>query len=61
MNMTAGQRLKGGRTFEMSNNRLGCAECCNGDRCDDISHYDRSSCPYCLGTGEVAPHDQEAG
>lgn len=28
-----------------------CAECCNGDRCDDPTHYDRSRCPHCRGTG----------
>ena len=31
-----------------------CAECCNGDRCDDPSHYDRTSkpgCPHCWNTG----------
>jgi hypothetical protein len=30
-----------------------CDHCCNGDRCDDRSHYDRARCPYCLGTGEA--------
>lgn len=28
-----------------------CAECCNGDRCDDPTHYDRTKCPHCKGTG----------
>ncbi len=31
-----------------------CAHCCNGDRCDDPTHYDRTSkrgCPHCLSTG----------
>lgn len=31
-----------------------CSECCNGDRCDDPTHYDRGSkpgCPHCLNTG----------
>lgn len=28
-----------------------CAECCNGDRCDDPSHFDRKDCPHCKGTG----------
>lgn len=31
-----------------------CAECCNGDRCDDPTHYDRTSklgCPHCWNTG----------
>lgn len=28
-----------------------CDECCNGDRCDDPSHYSREHCPHCKGTG----------
>jgi hypothetical protein len=31
-----------------------CSECCNGDRCDDPTHYDRTSkpgCPHCWNTG----------
>jgi protein gp37 len=28
-----------------------CNHCCNGDRCDDRSHYDRKCCPHCRGTG----------
>ena len=28
-----------------------CNHCCNGDRCDDNTHVDRSKCPYCKGTG----------
>lgn len=41
-----------GRTFERSGQYgLGCAECCNGDRCDDPTHFSRESCPFCLGTG----------
>jgi hypothetical protein len=44
----------GGRTFTRSDGSLGCAECCNGDRCDDPSHFHRDSCPFCLGTGEPA-------
>lgn len=43
-----------GRTFERSTGTLGCAECCNGDRCDDPSHFNRDSCPFCLGTGTNA-------
>lgn len=30
-----------------------CDHCCNGDRCDDPSHYERKRCPYCLGTGKA--------
>ena len=51
---TLSDRRSDGRTFERSNSTAGCAECCNGDRCDDMSHYDRQSCPFCLGTGEPA-------
>lgn len=29
-----------------------CDHCCNGDRCDDPSHYERSRCPFCRGTGQ---------
>lgn len=43
-----------GRTFESSTGRLMCDECCNGDRCDDPSHFSRESCPYCLGSGTNA-------
>lgn len=32
---------------------FGCSECCNGDRCDDPTHYDRRNCPYCKGTGRI--------
>lgn len=28
-----------------------CNECCNGDRCDDPSHFERQFCPHCKGTG----------
>ena len=28
-----------------------CDECCNGDRCDDPTHYERKYCPHCKGTG----------
>lgn len=30
----------------------GCDECCNGDRCDDPTHRNISSCHACLGTGQ---------
>lgn len=30
-----------------------CNECCNGDRCDDSSHHERSKCPHCKGTGNA--------
>jgi len=41
------------RTFERSDGTLGCAHCCNKDRCDDASHLLRSECPYCRGTGKA--------
>ncbi|WP_330208976.1 hypothetical protein [Pseudomonas sp. Z13] len=28
-----------------------CDHCCNGDRCEDASHVERSKCQYCKGTG----------
>ena len=28
-----------------------CLKCCNGDRCDDPTHYYRPNCPHCKGTG----------
>jgi protein gp37 len=31
---------------------LGCNHCCNGDRCDDPTHFYRPNCPYCRGTGQ---------
>lgn len=31
----------------------GCGHCCNGDRCDDLSHHDRQFCPYCHGDGRA--------
>lgn len=40
-----------GRTFKLSDGSDGCAECCNGDRCDDATHRDRERCFYCYGTG----------
>ena len=47
--MTAGRKpVPGTRTW---GNGERCAECCNGDRCDDPTHYDRDKCPHCLGTG----------
>lgn len=49
---------KHGRTFEMSNGRHGCNECCNGDRCDDESHQHRPNCRNCLGTGSNLTSDE---
>lgn len=33
-----------------------CNHCCNGDRCDDPSHFDRARCPHCRGTGGQPVH-----
>lgn len=42
-----------GKTWSSDDGKMhGCDNCCNGDRCDDPSHYHRSSCPFCLGTGQ---------
>lgn len=44
-----------GKTFKRSDGVLACDECCTGMitqiECD---HFDRQSCPYCLGTGVAA-------
>lgn len=46
------------RTFgPRSDGEMGCDHCCNGDRCDDPSHRDRSSCKYCRGTGAARKLD----
>lgn len=40
-----------------------CDHCCNGDRCDDPTHYERGrpdrrmQCPHCRGTGDGKPID----
>lgn len=40
-----------------------CDHCCNGDRCDDPTHYERGRpewrvrCPHCRGTGRGRPID----
>ena len=35
----------------------GCAECCNGDRCDEdcTARYRRPNCPHCKGRGWIDP------
>ena len=44
---------KNGKTWSNADKtRHGCDECCNGDRCDEPSHYHRPNCPFCLGTGQ---------
>jgi len=50
---TEKDKRPGGRVFQSSYGPM-CNECCNGDRCDDPSHFHRDSCPYCLGTGTPA-------
>ena len=45
----AGPPIQGRRTWGSRNHR--CDECCNGDRCDDPTHFNRPNCPHCLGTG----------
>jgi protein gp37 len=40
-----------------SDGSWGCNTCCNGDRCDDPSHVDRSRCGVCHGSGVVASID----
>lgn len=41
----------------------GCAECCNGDRCDEDcdAKYkgNRVGCPHCKGKGWIRPEDVE--
>jgi hypothetical protein len=50
------------RTWDRGPDRLpGCAECCHGDRCDDSSHYARSQCPHCNGTGDAIWLDAAQG
>ena len=50
---TPADKRPGGKTFERSDGRLGCDECCTGmitqDECNH--HWRRESCPYCLGSG----------
>jgi len=40
----------------------GCAECCNGDRCDEDcdSKYRRPNCPHCGGRGWIKKEDQQS-
>ena len=51
------------RTWESSGGAVFCDHCCNGDRCDDPTHFERGRpdyaphcrCPYCRGTGLGRP------
>ncbi len=51
------------RRWENSAGYASCDHCCNGDRCDDPTHYERGRpewnvrCPYCRGTGNGNPID----
>ena len=50
---TPADKRTDGKTFLLSSGKAGCAECCNGDRCDDPTHYSRENCPYCLGSNLI--------
>lgn len=45
------------RTWTSNETGYGCAECCNGDRCDEDcdARYKgrRSECPHCKGKGWI--------
>jgi protein gp37 len=51
------------RTWTNSAGGATCDHCCNGDRCDDPTHYERGRpewrirCPHCRGTGNGKPID----
>jgi len=53
------------RTWANSCGTLACDHCCNGDRCDDPTHFARGRpdytrhcrCPHCRGTGRGRPID----
>lgn len=53
------------RTWTNSRGCATCDHCCNGDRCDDPTHFSRGRpdwaphcrCPYCRGTGKGMPID----
>lgn len=53
------------RTWTNSRGCATCDHCCNGDRCDDPTHFRRGRpdwaphcrCPYCRGTGKGMPID----
>lgn len=47
----SGQRTAGQKSLRTWGEGKRCAECCNGDRCDDPTHFDRSRCPHCKSTG----------
>lgn len=47
-------------TFNAQRQEYGCAECCNGDRCDEDCnskttpyHGNRKNCPHCKGRGWI--------
>ena len=45
-----------GKTFQSSNGSLMCDECCTHMITQDgpCNHFDRESCPFCLGTAKNA-------
>ena len=53
------------RKWVNSRGDANCDHCCNGDRCDDPTHFSRGGpdfaphcrCPYCRGTGKGTPLD----
>ena len=53
------------RKWVNSRGDAACGHCCNGDRCDDPTHFSRGRpdfaphcrCPYCRGTGKGTPLD----
>ncbi len=51
------------RVWTVRDGSYGCAECCNGDRCDEDcdAKYKgrRSQCPHCKGKGWIPVTDTE--
>lgn len=53
-NKTLEDRRADGKTWTASDGRVYCDECCTGMITQDgpCNHFDRESCPFCLGTGQ---------
>ncbi len=51
-------------TYRGNTQEYGCAECCNGDRCDEDCDAKyrgrRSECPHCKGKGFIPKADVTA-
>jgi hypothetical protein len=51
-------------TFNKTNKKYGCAECCNGDGCDEDCDKKykgrRKDCPHCRGVGWIKLEDVES-